>query len=296
MTVVRRPNPRIPGVLLALFALLTALSGCTVAIGGTHYVPANSTADPFSSVRAKAEKYYQAGLVDAQKGDWSKALDEFRQASMWDHDGRQDIADALSRAQAQVDWQSYRQAGPIATFAAPSATVTPQDTAPQATQVADSPSATMKHFESQIFPYSVYIPRDWATKQEGSDQEPADTFVGTSGANSRALVMVSVEPAGFSTSLDQLYLATKDALEAQGVKNIEIYSRRQVDGQPAYVLSYIDSAESVTLSVRHAIFVTPGRAWHVVLFASPSITAALDQTFIAMLDSFKFNATAFPVQ
>jgi hypothetical protein len=34
----------------------------------------------------------------------------------------------------------------------------------------------------------------------------------------------------------------------------------------------------------------------VILLAAPSVTASLDQEFNAMLDSFTFNATAFPVQ
>ena len=108
--------------------------------------------------------------------------------------------------------------------------------------------------------------------------------------------MITVEPTPFSVTLDELYVATGKSLAAEGVNSVEIVSRRAVAGQPAYIMSYLDSTASGMISIRHAIFVTPGKAWHVILLAAPSITSELDRAFNTMLDSFEFKATAFPVQ
>ncbi len=284
-----------------LLALLTTLVACDLPVGREHYTRAGSGIDPFANVRAKADEYYQAGLTAERNGDWRTALEDFRQASLWDHDGRQEIADALNRAETQADWQAYRQTSgssgatmstpPVESHAnsdptLPSSTGTPGTAA----------SAPLKRFSSQSFPYSIAFPRDWVEEPGGTNELPADTFLGSAGPNTGTLVLVTVEPADFNITLDELDVATERGLSAQGINSVQIYATRQVAGQPAYVLSYLDSTGSGTVSVRHAIFVTPGMAWHVILLASPAVTAELDKTLNAMLDSFEFTASAFPVQ
>ena len=283
-------------------ALMLVFSACGVPLGGTRYIPADSTADPFASIRAKAEQYYQAGLTDERTGNWNKALDDFRQASQWDHDERQDIANALSRAQAQVDWESYRKVTsrlvtPVpVTPTAPAESVTPNAIPPQGTVGSSTVNASTKRFVSLRYPYIVSVPRDWTTENGGTAQLPADVFNGTSDEERGALVMIMVEPADFGISLDQFYYAIAKSLKSNGVNDVEIVDRRKVAGMPCYVLSYLDSTDNGLVAVRHVIFVTPGKAWHVILLATPSITASLNSMLDSMLDSFEFQASAFPVQ
>ncbi len=287
--------------IVLLLAMLTLFAACDLPIGKEHYTPAASGTDPFASVRAKADEYYQAGLAAERNGDWKAALQNFRQASLWDHDGRQDIADALSRAEAQADWQAYRQTSSSGGASQPPPGTAsgdiPSPTPAKPTPVPTAPATSqLRQFDSQSFPYSIGIPKDWVEEPGGTSELPADTFLGGSAAKSGSLVMITVEPASFSITLDEFYVATEHALNAQGINSVQIHDRRQVAEQPAYVLSYLDSTGSGTVSVRHAIFVTPGKAWHIILLASPSVTAELDTTFNAMLDSFQFKASAFPVQ
>lgn len=289
--------------LLALFILIAALTGCDLQFGQPQYISAQSSVDPFATVRKKAEQYYQAGLTEEQKGNWANALKDFRQASTWDHDGRQDIADALSRAQAQVDWQTAQKPTnepatqpPTSSSSAAANTTIGASRTPLASVVNNTGTGLMKHFDSANFPYSVAVPQNWIVHQGGSAQHPADEFVAPSTATSNALVLITVEPAKFQMTLDGFYIAASKSLGAQGIHNVQIFNRRQVAGQPAYILTYLDTTGLGSVSVRHAIFVTPGKAWQVILLAAPAVTSALNQTFSAMLDSFDIRASAFPTQ
>src|SRR5579884_3829860 len=100
----RRRISEVRGALCLLLALLMTLSAC-VAPGSRRYLPANAGIDPFGSARARAEQFYENGLSYENQGNWRKALDDYRQARLWDPDNRQDIQDALRRAQAQTATQ-----------------------------------------------------------------------------------------------------------------------------------------------------------------------------------------------
>lgn len=288
-------------IVLTLLGMM--VTGCSVPLGGPHYISANSTVDPFTSARTKTERYYQAGLADEQQGNWSQALEDLRKASTWDPDQRQDIANALGRAQAQSDWQSAQRPGTAATAqsgtsssrAGDQSTI-PSSGTPPAASATEPNSDPVKHVASDRFPYAIFVPQDWVVKQARTAQQPADTFLVPTGMGSSALVMIMDESADFGITLDDLYIATPKTLNAGGIHNVQIFDRRQVAGQPAYILSYLPTSGAGMIAVRHAIFVTPEKAWHVILLATPVVTASLAQKFSAMLDAFEFTGSAFPTQ
>ncbi|HET7036621.1 MAG TPA: hypothetical protein VFI42_13135 [Thermomicrobiaceae bacterium] len=305
-----RPARRLRIDLLVLLALFPLLAGCATGLSGPHYLPADAGVDPYSTVRARAQQYYQTGQSSEEQGQWRKALDAYQQARLWDPDNRQDIADAIGRAQSELDAQTKPPATPPPTPrpvpTRPSAP-TPEPTQPPAEAHAQPtptprPAATgaavagLRAFHSKNFPYSISYPSTWLAKEGDAQGSTSDTFLGEPSKGTGALVIVSMEQVDPRVTLDTLYAATAQVLEAGGTQNVQVAERRQVGGQPAYVLSYRASSDSGQVTARHAIFLTPGFAWHVVLLATPTTTPALLQTYEAMLDSLQLAPGAFPTQ
>lgn len=266
---------------VALLALLPLLTGCTLS-GGTRYLPANAADDPYRTVRARAQEFYQAGVERERQGDWRQALDDYQQARLWDPDNRQDIKDAVGRMQARVGATAPRLKPPAQADGA----------RPQVTPTA--PSAGMRTFESTSFPYGISYPEDWLAKPDGTSEQPIDTFLGQPAPNVAAMVMITVEPIESSATLDELSAVITRELHASGVHDVRLAERRLVSGLPAYLLTYHVTAGAETGSRRHVLFLTPGRAWHVVLLAAPGTTPDLLKTFDAMLDSIELQSPAFP--
>lgn len=258
--------------LLLLLVTLAMFTACDAPFGGQQYLPAGSGVDPYQNARAQAEKFYQEGLAAESEGHLVQALNDFRQARLWDHDGRQDIQTALSRAEAKTN-------GPSAAKPTPTSAI---------------PGIALRPFHSHAFPYSISVPEDWATKQDVTSDHPVDTFTRPASSTSNVVMLITVDDVKSGTTLDQLYVASKQSLEAEGVSGVQIVDRRLVGDQPAYVLSYRASIDSNQASVFHAIFVTPSHAWHIILLASPATTPELVKIFDAMLDSVTFEASAFP--
>jgi hypothetical protein len=258
-------------IVLLLAALIT-LAACDSPLARRQYLPAGTGIDPYENARAQAEEYYQEGLTAESQGHLDQALNDFRQARIWDHDGRQDIKTALSRVEATADRQ-------------PSAEPTPTSAAP---------GIALRSFHSVVYPYSISVPLDWAAKQDASGGQAVDTFIRPATTTLNAVVLITVDPIKSGATLDQLYVATKSSLEGEGVSGVQIVDRRVVGDQPAYVMSYLSSLDSSQGTVLHAIVVTPGNAWHIILIATPSTTSTLVKTFDAMLDSMTFQASAFP--
>jgi hypothetical protein len=258
-------------IVLLIAALLT-LAACDSPFVSRQYLPAGTDIDPYQNARAQAEEYYQEGLTAESQGHLDQALDDFRQARLWDHDGRQDIQTALSRVEATVNRQSPAQ--PTPTSAAS--------------------GIAMRSFRSLAYPYSISVPLDWVAKQDETDGQAVDSFIRPATTSLNAIVLISVDPIRSGTTLDQLYVATKSSLQSGGISSVQIVDRRVVGDQPAYVMSYHASLDSTQASVLHAIVITPGNAWHIILFATPSTTSELVKTFDVMLDSMKFQASAFP--
>lgn len=295
---------------LTLLALFPLLAGCASGFGGARYLPADAGVDPFSTVRTRAQQYYQAGQTSEEKGDWRKALDDYQQARLWDPDSRQDIADAIGRAQSQLDLRAKPPATPPPTprpvLPHPSAPTPEPTAAPNAPHAQPTPTprppatgaalAGMRAFHSKNFPYSISYPSNWLAKEGDAQGSSSDTFLGEPAKGTGALVIVSMEQVDPRVTLETLYAATAQVLQAGGAQNVQVAERRQVGGQPAYVLSYRASSDSGQVTARHAIFLTPGFAWHVVLLATPTTTPALLDTFTAMLDSLQLAPGAFPTQ
>lgn len=280
--------------LVVLVALLPVLAGCTLA-GATHYLPADTTADPLRAVRARAEAFYEAGTKHEQQGNWKQALNDYQQAKLWDPESRRDIQDAVSRMQARV-----AAMGPPAPNAAPTPSEAPSAQAssdpptPSTTAAVSSSQAGMREFHSPSLPYTIAYPQDWLAKQAGTRQQPIDTFVGQPARDVAAVVMITSESVDGGTTLEEVSAATVSQLKAAGINDVQTAERRTVGGLPAYVLSYYVKDDSGTAAARHAILVTPGRAWHVVLLATPGTTPELLKTFDAMLDSLHLLSPAFP--
>jgi hypothetical protein len=265
-----RPGQRI----VLLIAALITLAGCDSPLGGRHYLPANAGVDPYQTLRAQTEQYYEAGIAAENKGNLAQALEDYRQARQWDHDGRQDIQIALNRVEATTGRQQRAQPTPTSS----------------------APGIALRPFRSLVFPYAISVPADWTTKQEVTNDQPIDTFLSPPSKSINAVMLITVDSVGSGTTLDELYVGTKRSLEADGVDGVQIVDRRQIGDQPTYVMSYRTSVGSSQASVLHAIFVTPSHAWHIILIATPSTTAALVKTFDVVLDSVTFQASAFPVQ
>jgi hypothetical protein len=259
--------------ILLLLAALLVLAACDTPLGGRRYLPADTAIDPYQSARAQAEQYYRAGLTAESQGNMNQALDDFRQARVWDHDGRQDIRAALSRAEESVNRQAL---------------VVP-------TPASADPGIAVRRFQSLAFPYAMSVPVDWMTKQSSSNDQPVDTFTRPATTTLNAFVLIMVDPIRSGATLDDLYVASKRSLESEGVSGVQIVDRRLVGGQPAYVMGYRAIVDSTQGSILHAIVVTPAHAWHIILIATPSTTSELVKTFDVMLDSLIFEASAFPV-
>jgi hypothetical protein len=258
--------------MLLLLTALIMFTACASPLGGRQYLPAGTGIDPYQNARAQAEEYYQEGLTAESQGHMEQALNDLRQARIWDHDGRQDIQTALSRVEANTNRQS-----PI-----------------EPTPTSAVPGIALRSFQSLVFPYSISVPVDWTTKKEVTNDQPIDTFIRPASASLNAVVLITVDPIKTGATLDQLYVASKRSLESEGVSGVQIVDRRVVGEQPAYVLSYRTTIDSRQASVLQAILVTPVHAWHIILIATPSTTAELVKTFDVMLDSVTFQASAFP--
>ena len=258
-------------ILLLLIALI-AFAACDSPFGGRQYLPAGTGIDPYQNARAQAEEYYQEGLTAESQGHLDQALNDFRQARIWDHDGRNDIQTALNRVEANANRQSPAEPTPTST----------------------APGIAMRPFHSLAFPYSISVPVDWTAKQDVTNGQAVDTFIRPASATTNAVLLITVDPIKSGATLDQLYVATKSSLESEGVSDVQIVDRRVVGDQPAYVMSYRASVDSSQASVLHAILVTPAHAWHIILIATPSTTSELVKTLDAMLDSMTFQASAFP--
>ena len=296
----RRATPRVFRELCWVLALLPVLAGCTAPGAGAHYLPANTAVDPYSAVRARAISFFQAGANEERQGNWRKALDDYRQARLWDPDNRQDIQDALDRAQARVD--AMAPLPPTPSSQGNVSQPAPVPTAPPAAQRAQAPTPTatasragVRAFQSHNFPYTISYPADWLAKQGGTSQQPIDTFVGQPAPNVAAVVMITEEPIDSAATLDEISAATARDLASRGINDVQVAERRQVDGQLAYVLTYHLMDEIGKPYARHAILVTPGHAWQVILLATPGTTPDLVKTFDAMLDSLQLLPSAFPV-
>jgi hypothetical protein len=259
---------------LIVLVLIATLTGCITS--DQRYLPADTGIDPFDATRERAESYFESGLVHERQGEWNAALKDFRQAFLWDPDRRQDIQDALTRAQSKTESQTARS--PRVPLAG-----------------GDGSTTDMKLFTSNSLPYSIAFPSDWKATREDKDQQPIDTFQGYSGSTVAAVVMITVEPVRSDATLDMLYTATRQELEATGINDVRIAEHRQVGGQPSNILSYHIATSPGNASVRHAVFLTPGRAWHVILLATPATTPDLLKTFATMLDSLELLSSAFPV-
>lgn len=280
---------------VVLLALLPVLAGCGP-FGGPHYTPAGASVDPYRAVRAQAQQFYQAGVAQEQQGHWRDALNDYQQARLWDPDNRQDIQDALNRMQTRVDGPAPSPTAPPSPKLDPS----PAPTAPPSTQHAEVPTpatgfsqAQMHSYKSQRLPYSISYPEGWLEKSGGTSQQPIDTFVGQTASNAAAVVSITEESTGGAT-LDELAAAVKQQLQAAGINDVQLAERRQVGGLPAYLLAYHVTDGAMTSTVRHAIFVTPGHAWHVILLAVPGATPDLLKNFDAMLNSLQLLSPAFP--
>lgn len=260
--------------LLIALVLTTALAGC--ATSEPNYLPADTGIDPFGPTRERAESYFESGLAHERQGEWHAALKDYRQARLWDPDNRQDIQDALTRAQTRAD----SQAAP-----SPTAPVTEDD----------GSTAGMDVFTSTSFPYSIAYPSDWEATQGETDEYPIDTIAGQPSPTVAALVMITVEPVASDTTLETLVTATSQQLETTGVNDVRIADRRAVGGQPAVILSYHIATSSGNASARHVIFLTPDNAWHIILLAMPATTPDLLEIFDTMLDSLELQSSAFPV-
>lgn len=281
---------------LVLLALLPLLTGCGP-FGGTHYLPAGTSVDPYQGVRERAQEFYQSGLEQEHQGHWSEALKDYQQARLWDPDNRQDIDDALSRAQSRVD--GTVTLSPTTPSTSPSEPAATPDEPPAQAGVASTPSSHlsqtgMRSFTSQSFPYRISYPQGWMAKQGGNGRQPIDSFVGQPTPHVAVVVSITEDSINSGATVDAVASAVASQLKSTGINDIQLAERRQVSGLAAYVVAYHVTDGAATSSVRHAMFVTPGHAWHVILLAVPGTTPDLLHTFDAMLDSMQVQAPALP--
>lgn len=282
---------------VVLLALLPLLAACGP-FGGTHYLPAGTNVDPYRSIRERAQQFYRAGVAQEQQGHWRDALNDYQQARLWDPDNRQDIDDALGRMQARVGGSvTPSPTTPPDSPSVPSSTPAvppPAQAGVQSTPAIGLNQASMHSFTSQSFPYRISYPQNWMAKPGGTGQQPIDSFVGQPTPHIAVVVSITEEPVGGGATLDELAAAVSSQLKSTGINDIQLAERRQVSGLPAYVVAYHVTDGAATSSVRHAFFVTPGHAWHVILLAVPGTTPDILNTFDAMLDSMQVQAQALP--
>ncbi|HVX29030.1 MAG TPA: hypothetical protein VHA53_01015, partial [Nitrolancea sp.] len=177
-----------------LLSALLVLAACDSPFGTSRYLPADTAVDPYENARAQAEQYYQAGLTAESQGNMYQALNDFRQARVWDHDGRQDIRAALDRAEDSVNRQPL---------------VIP-------TPASADPGIAVRRFQSLAYPYAISVPVDWMTAQTTNNDQAVDTFTRPATVSLNAVVLVTVDPIGSGATLDDVYVASKRALESGG--------------------------------------------------------------------------------
>lgn len=310
----RRRLAALPLILLALLVAAPGLAGCASGvIGGQRYVSAQADVDPYANLRRKAEELYQAGLAQERRGEWRKAAQSYEQARLWDPDNRTDIAEALAHARREVGGLAFAAPTPTATLqpvppkgsgAAPPA---PTSTAAAPTAgargggaarpaptptaaAAAGPPAGYRSFRSKSYPYTIDYPAGWTAKADatGKDQERVDIFFAPPD-RVEAFVMVTAERLRGDITLDQFAELMARQLEEEEEVVIQDREARAIGGQPAYVLTYRLQSGGRLLAVRHAVFVSAGWGWSVLLAATPGTTPELLKTYGAMLDGFQLE-------
>jgi hypothetical protein len=252
----------------ALLTLAAALLCACAAPGRDRFMPADSSVDPYASVRAQADEHYRQGLDYFRTGEHRKALESFRQAKLHDPNPRPEIDEMIRRTQEAL--------------ASGQASAAPAAPTP--------PPATGRTFISRAYNYVVTYPEGW--KAEGATTRVGSTLLDLYAEEQGA---ASAFVFGFPSPAD----ASQDALVRQSLalrqKTGTAYKRvgvRPVDEAQAVVVSYSEQrADGVWLAVRQAIFQRGGSCW-VVAVAAPANDATryggvLDQ----MLDGFRVSAS-----
>jgi hypothetical protein len=275
----RAPRAHYYWLLVVMFAGLLSACGGSDRAG---YLPANTSVDPYASLRARADDYYRQGLEAYRQGEYRKALDAFQRAKLHDPSPRPETDEMIRRSQEAL--ASNRPTGsPAATGSAtPVASPTPLT------------STSMLAFNSRVYPYAITYPPGW--RAEGASERIGgtlfDRYREENDGGASALVF-NFKP-NDGSSQDGLVRQSLAMRQKEGTPWRRLGVRPVEDAQAVVVTYSEQRSDGAWLAVRQAVFQRGGTCWVVAVTAplpdAPRYAPVLDQ----MLDGFRINPATRP--